>query len=134
MFAPLAMPGKSTFSKPQTYLTCFASVYAALLQPGGSVFCACSDTMGVNRVFITLSYQKGAMVLTMHRLCWASMPSYCVRNYLKTLHYALFARTVDMRTHFEHGVGSGSVFFLSKLDYGKGFPSLKSLLPCPKTT
>lgn len=117
------------FQTPQTYLNLLRDRISSITsQPGGSVFVPAGDTMSVNRVFnYRLSYQKGAMVLNMLRFMLGESAFFtAVRNYLNdpSLRFS-YARTDDLRKHFEQVSGQDLSSFFQNWIYGEGFPSYK---------
>jgi aminopeptidase N len=93
-------------------------------KPGGSVYCA--DTTSVDRIFDgRLSYSKGALIL--HQLRWIIGDSAffaALRNYMSdvTLGYG-FARTENLKAHFESVTGNDLTWYFNDWYTGEGFPS-----------
>jgi aminopeptidase N len=92
--------------------------------PAGSVFCP--DTTNIYRIFDgRLSYAKGAMIL--HQLRWIFGDSTffaALNNYLydATLSYG-FARTENLKSHFESSCGQDLTWYFNDWFTGEGFPS-----------
>ncbi len=95
----------------------------ALYSPHGSVFV--DDTTSVGRIFSgSLSYSKGAYVLHMLRYILGDEDFFgAIRNYIHDpeLIYG-YARTDDLRKHFEKQSGKDLNYFFNDWIYGKGFP------------
>ena len=92
-------------------------------QPDGSVFC--DDTTQVRRIFSgRLSYSKGAMVL--HTLRWKlgdEIFFQSLRNYLNDEKLAnSFAKTDDLKQHFEETCECDLTDFFDDWYYGEGYP------------
>ena len=93
-------------------------------KPGGSVYC--DDTTSVARIFDSrLSYAKGAMIL--HQLRWIIGDSAwyaAVNHYLydPALQFD-FARTHDLKTHFEATSGEDLTWYFDDWYYGEGYPT-----------
>jgi hypothetical protein len=92
--------------------------------PDGSVFCY--DTTDVSRVFDwRLSYQKGAMVL--HMLRWImgdTMFFQGMKNIIADPQLAYkYARTADIRQHFEAVSGLNLTDFFNDWIYSEGYPT-----------
>jgi len=95
-------------------------------QSGGSVWC--NDTNDVNRIFDgRLSYAKGAMIL--HQLRWIIGDSAffaAINNYLSDTNLAYgFARTSDLKSHFEISSGQNLTWYFNDWFTGEGFPSFQ---------
>jgi aminopeptidase N len=97
---------------------------SATSQAGGSVFV--TDTTSVNSIFSSrLSYNKGAYLL--HMLRWKMGDSAFFqgsRNYLNdpALAYG-YAKTADLKQHFEASSGLNLTEFLDDWYYGQGYPN-----------
>jgi len=93
-------------------------------QPDGSVWV--NDTTDVNRVFDNrLSYSKGSHVLYMLRWMLGDTVFFnAIRNYQSdpTLIYN-FARTSDLKRHFELASGRDLTSFFNEWYTGQGYPS-----------
>jgi Peptidase family M1 domain/Secretion system C-terminal sorting domain len=93
-------------------------------QPGGSVWV--DDTTSVGRIFNgRLSYSKGAMVLHMARWVLGDTDFYqALQNYLadSSLAYG-YARTNDLKYHFETQSGLDMTKFFNDWFYAQGYPS-----------
>jgi aminopeptidase N len=99
-------------------------INAITSQPDGSVWC--NDTTVVDRIFNgRLSYAKGAMIL--HQLRWVIGDEAfftALRNYLNDPNLAGgFARTEDLKAHFESASGQDLDWYFADWFYGEGFPS-----------
>ena len=93
-------------------------------QSNGSV--RCDDTTSVNRIFNgRLSYAKGAMIL--NQLRWVIGDSAffaALNNYLTDVNTAYgFARTSDLKSHFEASSGQNLTWYFDDWFTGEGFPS-----------
>ncbi len=93
-------------------------------QPDGSVWV--DDTTSFSRIFSgRLSYTKGAMVL--HMLRWKMGDAdffQAIRNYLNDPALAFgFAKTQDLRRHFEQQSGLDLSDFFNKWIYQQGYPA-----------
>jgi len=93
-------------------------------KPNGSVWC--DDTTSADRIFDSrLSYAKGAMLL--HQLRWVIGDSAFfagIRNYLNDPALAFgFARTSDIKHHFEVSCGQDLTWYFNDWFTGQGFPS-----------
>jgi aminopeptidase N len=93
-------------------------------QPGGSVWC--DDTTSVDRIFSSrLSYAKGAMIL--HQLRWVIGDSAffaACNNYLEDPQLSFgFARTADLKRHFEASSGRDLTWYFDDWFTGQGYPS-----------
>lgn len=91
--------------------------------PGGSVFV--TDTSSVSRIFDgRLSYRKGAYLL--HMLRWKLGDEdffQAIRNYLNDPDLAYsYARTEDLKQHFEDQSGMDLTEFFEDWFYGEGYP------------
>ena len=92
--------------------------------PSGSVWC--DDTTNVARIFdARLSYAKGAMIL--NQLRWVIGDSAffaAINNYLNDPAFAYrFARTSDLKSHFEISSGQNLTWYFNDWFTGQGFPS-----------
>jgi aminopeptidase N len=92
-------------------------------QPGGSVYCP--DTTDFTRIFNSrLSYAKGAMIL--HQLRWIMGDSVffaALINYLNDFSLAYgFARTENLKAHFESSWGRDLSWYFNEWYTGEGFP------------
>lgn len=93
-------------------------------EPGGSVFV--KDTTNISDIFSgRLSYAKGAMVL--HSLRWLIGDDNfysAIKNYLKDekLSYS-YAKTDDLKMHFENVYGRDLDYFFDQWIYSEGYPS-----------
>lgn len=101
-------------------------INAITSQPDGSVWC--NDTTNVSRIFNgRLSYAKGAMIL--HQLRWVIGDEAfftALRNYLNDPELAGgFARTADLKAHFENTSGQNLDWYFDDWFYGEGFPSFE---------
>lgn len=93
-------------------------------QPGGTL--RVDDTTNVGRIFSgRLSYAKGAMVLhTLRWICGDSIFFKAVRNYLADPALAHgYAKTADLRAHFEAVSGKDLGGFFADWYTGEGYPS-----------
>jgi aminopeptidase N len=94
--------------------------------PGGSVYIAAADTISVDRIFSSrLSYNKGAMVLSMLRLKMGNANFYqAVKNYLADTGFAYdYAKTPDLQQHLEAVYGSSLQEFFNDWVYKQGYPT-----------
>jgi aminopeptidase N len=96
--------------------------------PDGSVLC--DDTTSVSRIFNgRLSYNKGAYLL--HMLRWKmgdSLFFLALKNYLNDpLLAANYAKTPDLKAHFESASGLNLTSFFDEWYYKQGYPSYKIL-------
>jgi aminopeptidase N len=96
-------------------------------KPDGSVWC--DDTTSVNRIFSSrLSYAKGAMIL--HQLRWVIGDDAffsAVNQYLADPDLAFrFARTVDLKNHFEAVSRQDLTWYFNDWYTGQGFPSYQA--------
>lgn len=95
-------------------------------RPGGAVYV--DDTTSVSRIFDSrLSYNKGGWVLQMLRWKLGDSTFFrAIRNYLNdpALAYG-YARTTDLKKHFEKESASDLTEFFKDWVYGQGFPSYK---------
>ena len=92
--------------------------------PNGSVYRY--DTTNVNNLFNNQVYTKGA--ITLHTLRWKIGDSAFfagVKNYItdSTLEYS-FARTPDLKAHFEASAGQSLTEFFDDWIYGPGYPQI----------
>ena len=92
--------------------------------PNGSVLC--SDTTSVNRIFDgRLSYNKGSYLL--HMLRWKlgdSLFFKSLKNYLNDPLLAWnYAKTPNLKTHFENTSGQNLTSFFNEWYYNQGYPS-----------
>ncbi|MFH1320399.1 MAG: M1 family aminopeptidase [Bacteroidota bacterium] len=93
-------------------------------EPDGSVWV--DDTTSVWRIFSgRLSYAKGAMLL--HMLRWKLGDTnffQAIKNYLSDYSLAYgYARTYQLRQHFENTSGQNLTEFINDWFYGEGYPS-----------
>ena len=93
-------------------------------KPGGSVWC--DDTTSISRIFDgRLSYAKGGMIL--HQLRWIIGDSAffaASNNFLNDIQYAYgFARTSDLKAHFEASYGQDLTWYFDDWFTGEGYPS-----------
>lgn len=91
--------------------------------PDGSVYCA--DTTDITRIFNSrLSYAKGALIL--HQLRWIMGDSVffaALNNYLNDFSLAYgFARTENLRAHFESSYGQDLGWYFDEWFTGEGYP------------
>jgi aminopeptidase N len=101
-----------------------ARISSIVSSPGGTVWC--DDTTSVARIFDSrLSYEKGAMIL--HTLRWVIGDSAffaALNNYLNDPALAFrFARTADLKNHFEISSGQNLSWYFNDWFTGEGFPS-----------
>ncbi|MBC7863255.1 MAG: T9SS type A sorting domain-containing protein, partial [Bacteroidia bacterium] len=92
--------------------------------PDGSVWC--NDTTNVNRIFDgRLTYAKGAMIL--NQLRWVIGDSAffaATNNYLNDPSFAYkFARTADLKNHFEISSGQNLTWYFNDWFTGEGYPT-----------
>ena len=93
-------------------------------QTGGSTFV--TDTTSVNRIFSSrLSYQKGAMILSMLRYKLGDSDFFQgIKNYLSDPNLAYgYARTKDLIDHLDNVSGLNHNEFFNDWFYGEGYPS-----------
>jgi aminopeptidase N len=93
-------------------------------QPGGAVFV--EDTTNVGRIFSgRLSYRKGAYLLHMLRWILGDEDFFAAnKNYLNDPELAFsYARTKDLKNHYERQSGIDLEEFFKDWFYGEGFPS-----------
>src|SRR5690554_142044 len=96
---------------------------ASFLHPNQSVYR--KDTSAVDSIFNHLSYEKGAAVLHMMRWLIGDSAFFSgIRNYLNdtALVYG-FAKTADLKRHFEKSSKMSLDAFFDDWIYGKGFPT-----------
>jgi len=98
----------------------------ATAQPGGSVYC--DDTLNISRIFDgRLSYQKGSCLL--HMLRWKVGDDdffQGIKNYLSdSLLIYGYARTANLKMHFEQVSGMNLTQFFDEWYYGSGFPTYR---------
>ena len=95
-------------------------------RPNGSVYV--DDTTSVSRIFDSrLTYNKGGWVLQMLRWKLGDSAFFrATRNYLNdpALAYG-YARTTDIKKHFEKVAATDLTEFFNDWVYGQGFPSYK---------
>jgi aminopeptidase N len=94
-----------------------------MAEDDGSVWC--NDTTSLDRIFDgRLSYTKGAMIL--HQLRWVIGDSAfftAVNNYLNDVNLAYgFARTSDLKLHFENSSGQNLDWYFDDWFTGEGYP------------
>lgn len=92
--------------------------------PDGSTFV--KDTTSVSRIFNgRLTYRKGAMILHMLRYKLGDEVFFnAIKNYLKDPNLAFgYARTDDLKKHFEAESNTSLTEFFKDWFYGEGFPS-----------
>jgi aminopeptidase N len=95
-------------------------------QPGGSVHC--DDTLLLSRIFDSrLSYNKGACLLHMLRWKLGDTTFFsAIRNYLADPQLAFsYARTADLKNHFETVSGTGLSQFFNEWYNGQGYPTYR---------
>jgi aminopeptidase N len=93
-------------------------------KPGGSVYC--TDTTSVSRIFDgRLSYAKGAMILHQLRLIIGDPAFFAaLKSYLNDVRFAYgFARTENLKSHFESSCGQDLTWYFNDWFTGEGFPS-----------
>ena len=96
----------------------------ATAQPDGSVFC--TDTTNIPRLFSgRLTYRKAAYLLHMLRFRMGDEHFFtAIRNYITDPELAYsFARTADLKAHFEMQSGQDLTDFFNQWFYGEGYPS-----------
>ncbi len=99
-------------------------INSIISKPGGSVWC--DDTLNVDRIFDgRLSYAKGAMILNQLRWIIGDSAFFsALNNYLSDLHCAYgFARTREIKSHFEASSGRDLTWYFDDWYTGQGFPS-----------
>lgn len=103
-----------------------SSLDGAVSLPGGSVYC--NDTISVSRIFNgRLSYRKASCLLHMIRWKLGDAAFFsALKNYLNdtTLAYG-YARTSDLKFHFEQESGRDLTEFFNEWYYGSGYPTYK---------
>ncbi|MDC1451579.1 M1 family aminopeptidase [Vicingaceae bacterium] len=94
--------------------------------PNGSVYRY--DTSNVNSLFNNQVYNKGA--ITLHTLRWKIGDSAFfagVKNYISDSSLAFgFARTPDLKAHFEASYGQSLTEFFNDWIYGPGYPQMNT--------
>lgn len=96
----------------------------ALLEPHGSVYV--DDTTNIGRIFnAKLSYAKGGIVLHMLRKQFGDEIFFnSIKSYLNDIVVAdKYARTADLKRHFEIFTKKNMDYFFDDWIYGKGYPN-----------
>lgn len=115
------------FQTKESYLTLLKNrINAITSEPNGSVFVPAADTNSVSRVFnYRLSYQKGAMVLSMLRFMMGDSSFFlALRNYLNdpALRFS-YSKTDDIQKHMEAVYHNNLDEFFDSWIYKEGYPS-----------
>ena len=101
-------------------------INSIISKPGGSVWC--DDTLSINRIFDSrLSYAKGAMILNQLRWIIGDSAFFAAaNNYLNDAGCSYgFARTSNLKSHFESSGGQDLTWYFDDWFTGQGFPTYR---------